>query len=111
MVKVRVTVAVATILRLFLEDVTSPRYGYELMRATGFPSGKLYPILLRLEQAGWLTKEQESVDPHEEGRPPRRLYRLTASGADAARHELACLRQQLTTARLPSRLGYAAGAQ
>ncbi len=69
------------------------------------------PILLRLEQAGWLTKEQESVDPHEEGRPPRRLYRLTASGADAARHELACLRQQLTTARLPSRLGYAAGAQ
>lgn len=93
---VRVTVAVATVLRVFLDDLSEPRYGYELMRLTGFASGKLYPILARLERAGWLLKERESVDPAEAGRPARRLYRLTADGVRAARVELAALREQVT---------------
>jgi hypothetical protein len=42
------TLAVAAVLRVFLDDPDAPRYGYELMRRTGFPSGKLYPILARL---------------------------------------------------------------
>ena len=47
---VRVTVAVARVLREFVADASEPRYGYELMQLTGFPSGKLYPILARLQQ-------------------------------------------------------------
>lgn len=89
------TLAVAKVLRVFLEDPAEPRYGYELMRLTGFPSGKLYPILARMQSAGWLVKEVEDIDPATAGRPARRLYRLTSSGAEIARIELAELSGQL----------------
>ncbi|WP_187437718.1 PadR family transcriptional regulator [Actinomadura decatromicini] len=93
--EVRVTVAVATVLRVFLDDVAQPRYGYELMQMTGFPSGKLYPLLARLERAGWLTKEIENVEPAVAGRPARRMYRLSEEGTQAARYEMAMLNEQL----------------
>jgi PadR family transcriptional regulator PadR len=101
--KVRVTVAVATVLRVFLDGVHQPRYGYELMRLTGFPSGKLYPILARLEAAGWLVKQRENVDPAVAGRPVRWWYRLSEKGMAAARQELALLHQQLSPAPPRSR--------
>jgi hypothetical protein len=91
---VRVTVAVAAVLRIFLEEPTAPRYGYDLMNKSGFPSGKLYPILARLRKAGWLDSEMESIDPTIEGRPRRRWYRITADGVAKARVELALLHQQ-----------------
>jgi PadR family transcriptional regulator, regulatory protein PadR len=89
------TVAVARVLREFLADPAEPRYGYELMQLTGFPSGKLYPLLARLQRAGWLIRERESVDPAQAGRPARWLYRLSTSGARSAQHELAVLNEQL----------------
>lgn len=95
MAPVRLTVAVAKVLRVFLEDTSQPRYGYELMQVTGFPSGKLYPIVARLQAAGWLIKEKEDIDPSEVGRPPRRMYRLSPDGIQAARLELAALSEQL----------------
>jgi DNA-binding PadR family transcriptional regulator len=93
--QVRMTLAVAAVLRVFLDDVSAPRYGYELMRLTGFPSGKLYPILARLEAAGWLVKETETIDPAEAGRPARRLYRLEASCIPVVRTELAAINEKL----------------
>jgi DNA-binding PadR family transcriptional regulator len=93
--EVRVTVAVAVVLRVFLDDVSQPRYGYELMGLTGFASGKLYPVLARLERAGWLVKEREDIDPVTAGRPARRLYRISDQGARAARFELAVLNERL----------------
>jgi PadR family transcriptional regulator PadR len=105
MEEVRMTIAVATVLRTFLNDVSEPRYGYELMRLTGFPSGKLYPILARLQRAGWLIREQEQIDPAAAGRPARRLYRLSSDGIQAARQELAALTQQLRpSSELPGEL-------
>ncbi|HZN20594.1 MAG TPA: helix-turn-helix transcriptional regulator [Micromonosporaceae bacterium] len=95
---IRITVAVATVLRMFLDDVAQPRYGYELMQVTGFPSGKLYPILARLEAAGWLHREREIIDASLVGRPPRYWYKLTEHSIAPARHELAALRQQMTPA-------------
>lgn len=92
---VRVTVAVAVVLRVFLDDIARARYGYELMRLTGFPSGKLYPVLARLERAGWLVKEREDIDPAAASRPARRLYRMSEEGVQAARYELARLSEQL----------------
>jgi DNA-binding PadR family transcriptional regulator len=97
----RVTVAVATVLRVFLDEPSQPRYGYELMKLTGFPSGKLYPILARLQRVGWLTREREEVDPAAAGRPVRRLYRLTPDGVQAARGELAALSEKLHLASAP----------
>lgn len=99
--ELRITVAVAQLLAVFLANDPQPRYGYELMQATGFPSGKLYPILGRLTHAGWLTRTREDIDPAEEGRPARYLYRLTERGTREARYELADLRQKTA---LPPRL-------
>ena len=89
------TLAVARVLREFLADPSQARYGYELMGATGFPSGKLYPVLARLVDAGWLVREREDVDASRAGRPARYLYRLSEQGAVAARRELTGLSEQL----------------
>ena len=90
------TAGVAKVVRVFLDDPSTPVYGFDLMRRTRFPSGTIYPILARLERAGWITGQLEA---HEEasrdGHPPRRLYRLTAEGATAARVALAELTAQL----------------
>lgn len=99
--KVRITLAVATVLRVFLDDLHAPTYGYDLMRQTGYPSGKLYPILARLVAAGWLIKQREDIDPTTAGRPVRWWYRLSEEGVAAARHELAVLHQQLSPAPRP----------
>jgi DNA-binding PadR family transcriptional regulator len=96
-IALRITVAVAVVLRVFLDDVTAPRYGYDLMHVTGYPSGKLYPILSRLEAAEWLVKHREDIDPAVEGRPVRWWYQLSEKGMAAARIELAALQQQLST--------------
>lgn len=57
-------------------------YGYALARATGLPSGTLYPILIRLAEQGWL--ETKWTEPDRPGVPPRHIYRLTTAGAGAA---------------------------
>ena len=59
--------------------------GMDIRRETELATGTLYPILMRLEEAGWLESRWEEVDPHEVGRPRRRLYRATAVGARKAR--------------------------
>jgi PadR family transcriptional regulator PadR len=98
---VRVTAATARVLRAFLADVSRPRYGYELMQETGFPSGKMYPILGRLAHAGWLIRKREDIDPAAEGRPARYLYCLTELGTASARYELAALADQLALPTAP----------
>lgn len=92
---IRITMAVAQVLAALLDDPTEPRYGLDLMRATGQPSGTMYPILTRLQRAGWVEASWEEIDPVREGRPPRRYYRLTPDGVASARGELAALRQRL----------------
>src|SRR5271170_6855088 len=62
-------------------------YGYALSRETELMSGTLYPILMRLEDRGWLETQWENLQETPEaqaegrgGRPPRHMYRLTAGG-------------------------------
>lgn len=55
--------------------------GAEIGRITRLKSGTLYPILFRLEKAGWLESFWESETPQALGRPRRRFYKLTAAGA------------------------------
>jgi DNA-binding PadR family transcriptional regulator len=65
------------------------RYGFDVIDATGLPSGTVYPILRRLERealasAAW----EEAAIAHDEQRPPRRYYEVTPAGLahlDAAR--------------------------
>jgi len=87
-----ITPKMARVLKIFLEDPAQPRYGFELMRLAGLPSGTLYPMLARLEQAGWLERgTEEDIDPRAEGRPPRLHYTITGDAARAAHRELAAL--------------------
>jgi DNA-binding PadR family transcriptional regulator len=94
----RVTAAVSKVLAAFLEDPEADRYGLELMRFSGHPSGTLYPILLRLQKAGWVETRWEEIDPVAAGRPARRYYRLTPDGQALAHTEIAALQAQLSRA-------------
>ena len=72
------------VLEAFLENPGDELSGADVHRRGGVASGTLYPILLRLESAGWLVSRWESIDPAEAGRPRRRLYRLTPGGRERA---------------------------
>jgi PadR family transcriptional regulator len=88
---VRLTQPTLKVLRFLLETPREGRSGAEMAKATRVGSGTLYPMLARLEAAGWLTSEWEVIDPKEAGRPRRRFYRLTAVGQNNARRALADL--------------------
>ncbi|GGQ49379.1 PadR family transcriptional regulator [Couchioplanes azureus] len=97
----RMTVTTARVLAVLLAEPGTDRYGLDLMRATGLASGSLYPILHRLQAAGWLTARWEEIDPAAEGRPARRFYRLTPEGVAQARQALAELRTQTAVPAAP----------
>jgi len=84
----RISTQTEAVLAVFLSDHSSDLYGLEISKLAGLPSGTLYPILARLEQAGWIESEWESIDPAVAGRRPRRYYHLTGEGEIAARQAL-----------------------
>lgn len=84
----KMTIATQLVLDVLLREVTDERYGSEIGKEAGLPSGTVHPILARLERVGWLESRWEDIDPSEEGRPARRYYRLTESGAMQARRAL-----------------------
>lgn len=73
------------VLKLYLTTPRADRSGADISKATGVGAGTLYPMLARLEVAGWFESEWENVDPSEAGRPRRRFYRLTGLGQTRAR--------------------------
>ena len=77
---VRMSLQTLRVLEAFLENPTEQLAGAEVHQRCGIASGTLYPILLRLESAGWFVSRWESIDPSSAGRPRRRLYRLTSTG-------------------------------
>lgn len=89
-----ITPKMALVLKVFLEDPGQPRYGFDLMKRTGMASGSLYPMLAKLEGAGWLTRGKEDIDPRVAGRPARTNYVITGAAASAARVQLAALSEQ-----------------
>jgi DNA-binding PadR family transcriptional regulator len=81
----RITGPTLKVLREFVNRPADRLSGIEISRSTGLASGTLYPILFRLEEAGWLESEWEEVVPTQVKRPRRRLYRTTALGEANAR--------------------------
>ena len=77
---VRMSLQTLRVLEAFLENPTQELAGADVQKRGRLASGTLYPILLRLESAGWFSSRWESIDPASEGRPRRRLYRLTPTG-------------------------------
>lgn len=79
------------VLKVFLEEPTRQFCGAELIKATGLPSGTIYPIMLRFERSGLLKSRWETEEPTDIGRPRRRLYNITPTGCEIARETLAGL--------------------
>jgi PadR family transcriptional regulator, regulatory protein PadR len=78
----RVTDATLDVLEILL-DGGDDLYGLKIAKATGRPTGSVFPILARLEGCGWVTSEWETSDPSARG-PRRRFYRLSPDGAELA---------------------------
>ncbi|MEO0425585.1 MAG: PadR family transcriptional regulator [Pseudomonadota bacterium] len=71
------------VLAVMLRSAGRWSHGYDLSKETGVRSGTLYPLLLRLEEQGYL--EAQWQEATERGRPPRHAYRLTDAGVELAR--------------------------
>jgi DNA-binding PadR family transcriptional regulator len=58
-------------------------YGFDIMDATGLPSGTVYPALRRMESEGLVTSQWEpGKKALAEQRPARKYYRITRSGSE-----------------------------
>lgn len=81
----RITTQTIKVLAALMSRMQDEISGAEIGRTTSLASGTLYPTLFRLEEAGWVESRWETEDPHELGRPRRRLYQITGVGAGKAR--------------------------
>jgi PadR family transcriptional regulator PadR len=66
------------------------KFGLDVMRVTGLPSGTVYPTLTRAEASGLVRGKWEAqAVAARDGRPRRRYYELTAAGRAALDNSLA----------------------
>jgi PadR family transcriptional regulator, regulatory protein PadR len=80
----RLSERAATILRVFLAEPDTQFTGLDLAEQTGLLPGTSYPILLRLQQAGWITAHWQT-DP-DDASARRRYYRsVSANFVEASR--------------------------
>jgi len=86
---VRMSGPTLRVLKLFLDDPRRAVAGSEISKTTKVGSGTLYPLLIRLEGAGWLSSSWEAIDPAVERRPRRRYYSITALGQNEANRAFA----------------------
>ena len=87
----------ALVLATLLNRGAKWTHGYGLSQATGLKAGTVYPLLIRLEEQGFL--ESNWQEPETLGLPPRHMYRLTQGGRVLA-HEL----KSRAVDKLPRRL-------
>jgi PadR family transcriptional regulator PadR len=70
-------------------------YGFDIMDRTGLPSGTVYPALSRLERDGLVRARGENARvAHQEKRPPRRYYEITAAGRERLQEALLLYRDR-----------------
>jgi PadR family transcriptional regulator, regulatory protein PadR len=90
----RPSTATRLVFQAFLDSPGDESYGFELSKATGLPSGTIYPILRRLEDDD-LIKSRWSEVQTDTQRRQRRYYKLTAEGRRAAQAATVEQRQAL----------------
>lgn len=72
----RLTLPTRAVLDVLLE---SPLWGYQIIPETDLGPGTVYPILKRLQAAGWIEGTWEAAMPPD--RPRRCIYAVTEKGA------------------------------
>ncbi|MGH3693984.1 MAG: PadR family transcriptional regulator [Pseudonocardiaceae bacterium] len=96
--RIRITLQTLQVLKVLLDDPGGEHYGLEISRNAELPTGSIYPILARLEAAGWVTSAWENIDEAAEGRRRRRYYRLSRNGVELARREVLEAQRSLSSA-------------
>lgn len=77
---VRRTANALAVAAALLERPDAQHYGYDLGKRARVRSGRLYPMLSQMLEAGWLVDGWEDPATIRERRPPRRYYQLTIDG-------------------------------
>jgi PadR family transcriptional regulator PadR len=96
---VRLSAPTIRVLGLLLRNQDGGSCGSEIATALKIASGTLYPLLSRLENAGWCESRWEDIDPKDAGRPRRRFYILSTEGSVRALAALEELRSSLPIGR------------
>ncbi|MGR6902212.1 PadR family transcriptional regulator [Glutamicibacter creatinolyticus] len=91
----RHTPATAAVISVLLESTDSV-WGLQIVKKTGLKTGTVYPILERLEMAGWITSEWDT-DLSRKG-PRRRYFKLDAAAVPYA-HEYISAQQPKLSAK------------
>ena len=105
--RIRVTNPLLDVLEVLLQAFDSRAddlHGWAIMRATKRSGPTVYGVLDRLEDMGWISGRWEDENP-EPGKPRRRLYTITPTGAIGAREILRERRPQALRSgrQVPSR--------
>lgn len=99
----RLTYPTALVLHALLQGY---HHGFDIMDATGLPSGTVYPILRRLDAEGCVRSQWErDGEARKEQRPPRRYYELTSHGRRIAAEAAGRYRALQDVDRAPERAG------
>lgn len=77
-----------TVLQALAQDPDTELTGLDLADKTGWLPGTTYPVLIRLQQAGYITARWADTDP-----PRHRYYRVTTAGVRQAQATTVALRQ------------------
>lgn len=85
---VRLTIQVKIVLSFLLAEPGAEWYGLEILDGVELGSGTTYPILKRLEAAGWVCSRWEERGPDTGGRPLRHYFRIDPSKTDMIRDAL-----------------------
>ena len=76
----RITVQFLKVISIFISNPWREYSGADICRKAKLKSGTVYPMLIKMEVNGWLSSELEKIDPKKEGRPKKRLYKITHKG-------------------------------
>lgn len=88
MAPIRISYNVLLVLQALYERLDDAHYGLELQKKLGLSNGALYPILDKLERAGYVRSDLEDIDESAAGRRKRRYFTLTADGIPFAQEQL-----------------------
>lgn len=87
-IEIRITLQVLRVLGVFCQNPAKGFSGSEVSLKTNLPSGTLYPLLHRLERAGFLKSHWEKGHPQALKRPLKRYYKITKSGENRFQFEI-----------------------
>lgn len=76
----RLAITTVRILEALLVDTDKEFSGAEIWAETKVSPRYRYPILMRLEEIGWLSSRWEKLVSDKRSRPRRRYYKLTPEG-------------------------------